>query len=236
MFNAYITNLGKYNAGELCGEWLSLPATKEDVQGLLGRIAVDGVIYEETFITDYDIDINGLARRLGEYESLDELNYLAARIAAMDYWERERFKAAIELGEHSASVKELINLTYNLNCYEFFPDVEDDDDLGRYLVEDMEFEEIPERLEQYFDYEAYGRDFISSAGGDFVGGGYAYRNGERFTEHYSGMGDIPDEYRIFYYPAPPDKMPVKQQLQMYSKMAQLREALPDKAEPELAQR
>ena len=33
--------------------------------------------YEEWFISDYDCYVDGLYEMLGEYESLDELNYLA---------------------------------------------------------------------------------------------------------------------------------------------------------------
>ena len=53
-FEAFITNLGKYNEGELVGETLKFPTTKEEVQGLLKRIGVDGVRYEEFFITSFD--------------------------------------------------------------------------------------------------------------------------------------------------------------------------------------
>ena len=51
LFEAYITNLGKYNEGRLVGETLKFPATTEEVQALLKRIGVDGVRYEEIFIT-----------------------------------------------------------------------------------------------------------------------------------------------------------------------------------------
>jgi len=53
MIEAYITNLGKYNEGHLRGEYLKFPATTEEVQTLLSRIGIDGVMYEEYFITDY---------------------------------------------------------------------------------------------------------------------------------------------------------------------------------------
>ena len=42
LFEAYITNLGKYNEGRLVGETLKFPATTEEVQALLKRIGVDG--------------------------------------------------------------------------------------------------------------------------------------------------------------------------------------------------
>ena len=64
----------------------------------------------------------------------------------------------IDSGEHTSSVADLINLTQNLDCFEFYPGVEDDETLGRIYVEDMEAIDVPEHLLNYFDYEAYGRD------------------------------------------------------------------------------
>ena len=51
---AYITNLGKYAEGQLVGETLKFPTTAEEVQSLLKRIGVDGIRYEEIFITSFD--------------------------------------------------------------------------------------------------------------------------------------------------------------------------------------
>ena len=214
-----MTNLGKYNEGELCGEYLKLPATREDVQSLLARVGVDGVLYEELFITDFETDIDGLIDCLGEFESIDELNYLAALLDDMQDYERETFEAALALGDDTGSVKDLINLAQNLDCYDFFPGVNGNDDLGRYLVEECGCETIPERLENYFDYEAYGRDYSINEGGAFTDGGYITRGYGRSTEYYSGRDDIPDEYRIFAYPDPPEKMSIRAQLELYGSMA-----------------
>ena len=46
LFEAYVTNLGKYNEGKLVGEYLKFPTTPEEVQTLLKRIGVDGIRYE----------------------------------------------------------------------------------------------------------------------------------------------------------------------------------------------
>jgi len=81
LFEAYVTNLGKYNEGELVGEYLKFPTTPEEVQALLKRIGVDGVRYEEIFITDFDGNVLGLYDHLGEYENLDELNHLACLLS-----------------------------------------------------------------------------------------------------------------------------------------------------------
>lgn len=52
IIDAYVTNLGRYNEGELRGAYLSLPATTQDVQAVLKNAGVDGKMYEEIFITD----------------------------------------------------------------------------------------------------------------------------------------------------------------------------------------
>ena len=218
MIEAFVTNLGKYNNDVLCGEYLKLPATTEDVQGLLSRIGVDGVVYEEFFITDYKTDISGLSDCLGEYESIDELNYLAALLDEMDEDELTKFKAAVECGDDTGSVKDLINLAQNLDCYDYFPGVDSNEDLGYYLIDNYGMLAIPADVQPYFDYEAYGRDYALNESGDFTGGGYIVRGYGRSTEYYDGRrDDIPEEYRIFAYPDP-QKMNMREQMEMYGNM------------------
>ena len=220
MFEVFITNLGRYNEGHLDGEYLKLPATTEQVQALLKRIHVDGVQYEETFITDYEIDIPGLYDCLGEYESVDELNYLAALLEELDEHELEKFGAAVEYGEYTRSVKDLINLAQNLDCYDYFPGVSDNEDLGYYLVDDLGMIDIPDHVTNYFDYEAYGRDMAINEGGTFAENGYIIMGGG-FIEHYNGRDDLPDEHRIFKYPEPEKSMlaTMKHYQQMISEKA-----------------
>lgn len=215
MLEAFVTNLGRYNEGYLDGEYLKLPATTEEVQALLKRIHADGVRYEEIFITDYITDIPGLHDCLGENESIDELNYLAALLDDLEEWEVEKFSAAVDFGDYT-SVPALINLTQNLDCFEFYPDVNNEDDLGRYYIEEMCTLEIPEHLANYIDYEAYGRDMSLDEYGRFTDGGYVVRTDDSFTEHYSDRSDIPDEYRIFAYPEP--EKSIKKALESYSKL------------------
>ncbi len=213
MLEAYVTNLGKYNEGYLVGEYLSFPSTTEEVQALLKRIGIDGVRYEEIFITDYETDIPGLYDCLGEYESIDELNYLADLLDGLGEGEMELFAAAVEHGEHTGSVKELINLTQNLDCYDFYPGVTDDETLGRIYVEDIAAIEVPEHLLPYFDFEAYGRDIRLEEDGHFTGNGYVLYTGG-FREVYAGREDIPDEHRVFSMP----KLTIREQMAAYKEI------------------
>lgn len=98
VFEAYITNLGKYSEGQLVGETLKFPATTEEVQSLLKNIGVDGVRYEEFFITAFDGDVMGSYDYLTEYENLDELNHLAHLISELNSDEIETLEAVLNKG------------------------------------------------------------------------------------------------------------------------------------------
>lgn len=214
LFEAYVTNLGKYNEGELVGEYLKFPTTREEVQALLKRIGVDGIRYEEIFITSFDGDVLGLHEHLGEYENLDELNYLAVLLSEMDQSDLEKFEAVIDSGEHTSSVADLINLTQNLDCFEFYSDVYSDEELGRMYVLEFGGVEVPEHLIDYIDYEAYGRDVRINESAHFAPGGYVFDNGSRFIEHYSGREDIPDEHKVFSMP----KLNIREQMAAYKEI------------------
>ena len=153
VFEAYITNLGKYAEGQFVGETLKFPATTEEVQSLLKNIGVDGVRYEEFFITAFDGDVMGLYDYLTEYENLDELNHLAHLISELDSDEIETLEAALNKGDHTSSVADIINLVHNLDCYDLHPGVTDDETLGRIYVEDMELLDVPDNVLPYFDFE-----------------------------------------------------------------------------------
>ena len=204
-FAAFITNLGKYNEGELVGEWVKFPTTAEELKEVFKRIGIGqkddfGNPYEEWFITDYDCYVDGLYDKLGEYENLDELNYLASKLDEMSDSEYAQFQAGMEMGDHCGSLQEIINLTENLDCYEIYPDIEDYDDLGRYYIEELEVMQIPEHLQNYIDYEAYGRDVAMDENGSFTDQGYVRDTGDRFCEYYDGeRGSIPDEYRVMTF-------------------------------------
>lgn len=214
VFEAYITNLGKYAEGQLVGETLKFPATTEEVQSLLKNIGVDGVRYEEFFITAFDGDVMGLYDYLTEYENLDELNHLAHLISELDSDEIETLEAVLNKGDHTSSVADIINLVHNLDCYDLHPGVTDDETLGRIYVEDMELLDVPDNVLPYFDFEAYGRDARINDGGHFAPGGYVFNNGGNFVERYHGMEDIPPEHRIFAYP----KLNIREQMAAYQEV------------------
>lgn len=100
------------------------------MQEVFKRIGIGGR-YEEWFITDYDCPDSSVYSLLGEYESLSELNYIAGRI--MELNESEGFwQAVLDLGEYTDSIQDLINLTENMDCFDYLSGVTSDSDLGYY--------------------------------------------------------------------------------------------------------
>jgi len=198
-FTANIANLGKYNADVLAAAPLSFPAATEQVQAVLREIGVDGLRYEETIILEYSTSVKGLAARLDQFANIDELNYLASRIIELTPPETEKFTAAISHGEYAGNLQDLINLTYNLDCYDFLPGVRTEEEYGHHLVDTWRHFFLPPNARHYFDYEAYGEAASINEGGSFSELGYIFNNRAPFQKVYDGQ-HVPEKYKVFRYP------------------------------------
>ena len=196
------------------GAPLKFPTTTEAVQNLLKQIGIDGIRYEEIFIASYDGPMPQLHKHLGEYESIDELNHLACLLSELDKDELAAFEAVMDSGEYTGSVKDLINLSQNLDSYNFYSDIHTEEELGRMYIQELEAVPVPEHLIDYIDYEAYGRDVRINEDGHLAPGGYVVGGGS-FVEHYHGIEDIPEEHRVFSMP----KVPIREQMAAYQEMA-----------------
>ena len=201
ILSGYLSNLGAYAGGRPAGEWVTFPTTAGHMKEVFDRIGIDVQNREAWHFTEFQSPIPHLAEKLGEHEHPDELNYLGKLLEMQFDDDREKFAAAIALGDHASSVEELINLAQNLDCYWIYPSVHDEEEYGHYLVDELEEPELPEEAKKYFMYEEYGRDAAINDGGLFTEQGYIYNNQNTFTRWYDGR-DVPEEYRVT--PAPPE--------------------------------
>ena len=151
----YLTNLGKYNEGCLMGEWVKLPVDKDKLQDVLARIGINER-YEEYFISDYETLFSNL--HISEYSSIQELNELAEKIDGLADCDYEKLGAVLEC-ESSMSIVEILEIIDDLDNFDLLADVEDDEALGEYYADvGCIFHNIPDSIQRYFDFEAYGRD------------------------------------------------------------------------------
>lgn len=154
MIEICLTNLGKYNEGELIYSRLVLPATTEEIEAAYDEIGVaEGTCYEETFISDYETDINGLS--ISEYASISDLNELAEELSNLDRYELEAFWAMLDAGlDTDEALQKVQDNEYRIydGCYTMAEVAE------MYADETGLLASIPDDLRMYFDFEAYGRD------------------------------------------------------------------------------
>ena len=204
ILSGYLSNLGKYTEGRPAGEWVTFPTTAEHLKEVFDRIGIDFKHYEEWHFTEFQSPIPGLAEHLSEYSHPDELNYLGKLLEMQFDDDREKFIAAIEYGDHADSLQDIINLAQNLDCYWIYPSVHNEEEYGRYLVDELEEPELPEEAKKYFMYEEYGRDASINDDGMFTEKGYIYNNRNTFTEWYDGR-DVPEEYRVTPQPPQPER-------------------------------
>ena len=204
ILSGYLSNLGKYTEGRPAGEWVTFPTTAEHLKEVFDRIGIDFKNYEEWHFTEYQSSVPGLTEHLSEYSHPDELNYLGKLLEMQFDDDREKFIAAIEYGDHTDSLQDIINLAQNLDCYWGYPSVHNEEEYGHYLVDELEEPELPEEAKKYFMYEEYGRDASINDGGMFTEQGYIYNNRNTFTEWYDGR-DVPEEYRITPQPPQPER-------------------------------
>jgi antirestriction protein len=147
-----ITNLGKYNEGILSFKWIELPCTEEELQETLQAIGIDGMKYEEFFISDYETEIPGM--RIGEHESIEDLNELFDAYENLEEYEKEVFAAMIEgLGFFPKEALERIKS----GDYDFYSG-KSLKSVVYALVDEGCFGDIPDSIACYIDYDAIAHD------------------------------------------------------------------------------
>ena len=154
----YLTNLGMYNAGYLIGKWVKLPVEEKMLNEVLEEIGINEQ-YEEYFISDVEENEKfiGLSEVVSEYSSVQALNKLAQRLEELSDDEADKLGAVLEY-EACRSVSDVLELLDELDNFDLLTDVTDDEELGYYYAEEYCSIDIPENIQPYFDYEAYGRD------------------------------------------------------------------------------
>ena len=175
MLNVWIGNLGKYNEGELVGEWLELPVSKKELDTFLREkvglqltqeeversLAENGVCYEEYMINDYETD---LPIQISEYENLDNLNLLAT--IAENVNDMDAINAYVD-SQGKMTIEELANLMEqedNIAYYRFSNDnlfMSSEEKMGYEMAEITGLLDTLQKMqiEDFFDFEGYGRSW-----------------------------------------------------------------------------
>ena len=169
------------------GYWgveLSLPVGKEEIEDALQRA---GVPEHGSCYLEYLDWPEFLGKRLSEYCTLEEINVLAYCISQMNTGQMEIYEGAVELLWEKMleerwpiwmTEKSLINLSYNLDCYDFYPGVLCDADLGEVCIEGGKLkliDSLPDDVIELLAPEKVGRYLREKDGGTYTPKGYVLR-------------------------------------------------------------
>lgn len=168
---------------------VKFPCTESEYQAACRELELND---NYAFVRDV-VEPKALALKKDTFVNLDEINYLAKRMDGFDQKELLSFFAAIETGDY-VSTKDLINLTFNLNCYTLIRDVSNLKSVGRNYVLCREVAISADELEKA-DLEKIGRELLSSGKGVPTKYGLLFRNEDvAFETLYKGNG-----FPAYYY-------------------------------------
>ena len=142
----YVANLGRYNEGELVGAWFTPPIDEEEMAERIGL----NEDYEEYAIHDFELPFD-----IDEYTPIEEVNRLCALAEELEGTPIEFEMKEIQNCFFS-SFEEMVE---HVDDIIYFPDCDGMEDVARYYIEETGvMGEIPASLQNYIDYETYGRD------------------------------------------------------------------------------
>lgn len=184
-----------YDNTAYIGAHLCLPTVSSEIQDAIEKARITDE-HPDFNVMDYECEQDCLNEVLPKKVSLDELNYLARRLSNMNDFEKAAYEGVVKMEKDPDLVK-LINLTYNLdNCNVVF-EAHNDEQLGKFYVENDFIEElinVPDEALRYIDYERVGRTRREAENGVFTNNGYVVQTEPEMQIVYDGTNiPNPDE-------------------------------------------
>lgn len=186
---------------------LFVPATKGQIESAMQQARAIG---RETFI---DIRIHNcpglpeLTDTRMECPTVDEINFFAYRLTTLDEKETLALNAIFNqrkengnYDEVGVSMKELINLTYGLSDIPVVGDMDSDEKLGEFVLEndmDETFRHLNKELIPILDKAKIGKEFRKSEKGIFFEGCYVSAGNYIEQNVYDGE-NLPEEMPVEY--------------------------------------
>lgn len=130
------------------------------------------------------------------------MNDCAACIRKLDEFSLHKLEAVLSVSGYVSEPADIITLTQNLDAFDVYSGVKNEEELGRYCINELKMFRINEEISWYFKYELYGETYAINTGGYFTEHGFFCENR---TPIKQWDGIIPAEYIVFL----PSPQPVK---------------------------
>lgn len=172
-----------------------MPASFAEVQDVLEKARIDDEHPDFTVI-EYECEQDFLNELLPKKPYLNELNYLARQMSGMKDFEKAAFEGVIKM-QKEPDISKIINLTYNLaKCHVVF-EAHNDEQLGKFYVDNdfiTELEEVSKNVLQFIDYEKVGRIRREEEKGVFTKNGYVVQTEPNMKMVYDGTNIPKPDY------------------------------------------
>jgi antirestriction protein ArdC len=201
-FSIMIGNRSRFEAGDPGGYWLDMPATKEQLHEAMQSVGITADNPQDFSIRGFSDDPEkhiALPYDMVCAASVDELNFLAARIEQLDPAEIGKLNAALQQKNGFENIGQVIDFTYNVDFYVHIPEVHTYRDLGDYYLNQSGMVQMPEEWKGGIDLTAFGRNAAEQEKGAFTEYGYLVESGDEWERQFEGR-EVPEEYRIMSYP------------------------------------
>ena len=155
--------------------WLFLPMEREEIDRALLRGGITDHADVRLRLEDSQLPNEADVLLNMEYETLSDLNELAAATDGLSKADMEKLGAVVMLAEPK-SAAQIKNLAESLDLFDFAPGAHTPEDYGKYMIQQSGRFEYDENLDAFYDYEKYGMERMNEEGGMFTDRGYiAYK-------------------------------------------------------------
>ena len=162
--------------------WLELPADEQAIERALTSLNENSL--EECFITDAKSILPSLPYQLAGDEDIGRLNTLAKRIEAFpDSRTLTKYKAILEL-ECQPDLDRMLDITQNMNCYDYDTVVISDASYAEYLFHEGDID-ISDPAFSNFDFKGYGKRQSEGSPCIMTNYGPVSRTEETFVPEYT---------------------------------------------------
>ena len=172
--------------------WLYLPMVQEEIDRALLRGGITDPSEIRLSLEDSQLPNEVDVLLDMEYETLSDLNELAAATDGLSKADMEKLGAVVMLAKPK-SAAQIKNLAESLDLFDFAPGAHTPQEYGKYMIRQSGHFEYDENLDAFYDYEKYGTERMNEEDGMFTDRGYvAYKGFFRMEEvmenrHKNGM-------------------------------------------------
>jgi len=166
--------------------WLYLPMEREEVDRALLRGGITDPSEIRLSLEDSQLPNEVDVLLDMEYETLSDLNELAAATAGLSKADMEKLGAVVMLAKPK-SAAQIKNLAESLDLFDFAPGAHTSQEYGKYMIRQSGHFDYDENLDAFYDYEKYGTECMNEEDGMFTDRGYiAYKGYTSMEEVMNG--------------------------------------------------